>query len=50
MQHKRESLFGKKMYYLQFNVDVEFGSKAGVLEFKSVVDGVVSGTATITFD
>ncbi|KAK3070302.1 hypothetical protein LTR53_010703 [Teratosphaeriaceae sp. CCFEE 6253] len=50
MPSKREGLLGKKMWYLRFNVDVEFGSKAGILEFKTSIDGVVSGTATITFD
>ncbi|KAK4892651.1 hypothetical protein LTR27_008927 [Elasticomyces elasticus] len=50
MPHKRDGMLGKKMWYLRFNVDVEFGSKAGILEFKTTVNDVVSGTATISFD
>lgn len=47
---RRGGRFGRRIYNLQFSVVVEFGSRTGVLELKTVFEGVVFGTATISFD
>ena len=49
--HKREfKVFGKKMWYLEFDVEVQFGSQSGVLEFKTLIGESVSGTTSLTFE
>jgi hypothetical protein len=50
MRHRREGMFRKKVWNLQFSVVVEFGSQTGILEFKTVYNGNVFGTAAISFD
>ncbi|KAK5120261.1 hypothetical protein LTR85_006467 [Meristemomyces frigidus] len=49
-QSHREGLFGKKLWKLDFQLQVGFGSQAGVLDFKTFIKHELSGTASITFD
>ena len=46
----RERLFGKKIRAFGFQLQVSFGSQAGLLEFKTLINGSLSGTASIQFD
>jgi hypothetical protein len=49
--HKRKfGIFGRRLFYLEFEVVVEFGRQSGTLEFKTLVGGSVSGTTTINID
>lgn len=49
--HRRtHGLYGTKLFCLSFEVVVEFGQQSGVLEFKTLVGGKVSGLTTVTFD
>jgi hypothetical protein len=49
--HKRtHGFYGTKLFCLSFEVVVEFGRQSGVLEFKTLVGGKVSGLTTVTFD
>lgn len=49
--HKRtHGLYGTKLFCLTFEVVVEFGRQSGVLEFKTLVGGKVSGLTTVTYD
>jgi hypothetical protein len=50
MKQRREGIFGRKVWNLQFNVVIEFGAETGVLEFKTMFNGNVFGTAAISFD
>jgi hypothetical protein len=50
MPQRREGIFGKKMFNLPFSVTIEFGSRTGILEFKTVFEGAVFGAATMSFE
>ncbi|KAF2723145.1 hsp70-like protein [Polychaeton citri CBS 116435] len=49
-ESKRNHYFGPKTFLLKFSLTVNFGSEGGLLEVRTVVDGKVCGTTTMTFE
>jgi hypothetical protein len=47
---RRGSIFGKRMFNIPFSVIIEFGSRTGILEFKTAFGGVVFGAASMSFE
>ena len=53
-EHKRhyswKSLKGTKVYRLDFQITIDFGGQAGLLEVRSLVHGRETGRTTIDFE
>jgi hypothetical protein len=50
MPQRRGGIFGKRMFNIPFSVIIEFGSRTGILEFKTAFGGVVFGAASMSFE
>jgi hypothetical protein len=50
MPKRREGILKRTVVNFEFGVIVEFGNRTGVLEVKSLVNGSVLGTTTLSFD